>query len=71
MNVCAGIFGRVFGHKYRGRYSTSEAANPLHFRAEHIEGQESIAEFLRQTKLYSTTHVWDICERCGVVKGKL
>lgn len=61
MTDCAGIIGRIFGHKYRARFST------------HVAG---VSEAVVKTALergfnvsmpFNQVYAGDVCERCGDV----
>lgn len=58
---CPSFAGRIFGHKFRPRFS--EGASTL----QSMRGCSAIeaAEFVRSTKPLTYHH--DVCERCGAI----
>lgn len=60
MSACVGIFGRLFGHKFRARYSegaptiTSIDRASVHAAIQAINATKSI------------TYHGDVCVRCGL-----
>lgn len=60
---CAGILGRILGHKFRPRYSVTE--HEIEYESEFYRGlaQTSLGRpgIIRQERSY-----WgEVCERCG------
>ena len=63
MTACEGVFGKVFGHRFRGRYSEAKTW-PGHMTKVLGWHPEDIKEYRR-------TYHHDICERCGMtIKDK-
>lgn len=60
---CKGILGRLFGHKYQPRYSTSKPHPEAYTSEPYLIGQ------LRSLMEASKTCVYqnDVCVRCGHV----
>ena len=56
---CKGIFGKIFGHKYQGRYSY---VFPSHLAK--IKGEGDI------DSLKEKRYEYDVCVRCGDVVKK-
>lgn len=59
---CAGLFGRLFGHRYRPRYSRRLAENVAlkRYRVQGISVGSMIDEI--GDRIYEG----DVCERCGL-----
>ena len=59
---CTGVFGWLFGHKYRARFTTTQRSileNPR-----EMEGY-GICEVLEAAKLNDRRYKREVCERCG------
>lgn len=64
--ACRGLFGLIFGHKYRPRFN-EEIVPPAelgHFKGTTY-GMEMVIDKLTEKK---STYVLDCCERCGRMK---
>lgn len=60
---CEGVFGFLFGHKYRARYNEGK---PTISRVPGGLGDfESAAELVEASK--AKTYTCDVCERCGKI----
>jgi len=60
MNKCSGIFGAIFGHRYKARYSYGK---PMVFDNIKSGNADGVARILQASK--DATYEGDICERCG------
>lgn len=69
MQPCVSLFGRIFGHRYRGRYSEWEStpfwtgAATVNFSGVHTRALEP--------HVRRRTYQGDICERCGHIREAL
>ena len=64
MKDCQGIFGKLFGHKFEGRYSIEEKKEP--FECTHFKVTASSYKALMDANTSrNTTYEYDICVRCG------
>ena len=63
-SACAGLFGRLFGHKYRPAFNTTmpEACGRFLNGLESLSGPQA-PEFIRSLK--DDTLAGYICQRCG------
>ena len=66
MKPCFGWAGRLFGHRFRGRWSEKRSANPALWTTLRVKVTGSAVDdlFNRLTDEQRTYH-GDICERCG------
>lgn len=64
---CRGLFGRLFGHNYQPRYSTSLPS------LRRVSGEELYAEQLPKIVEASKSHTYhgDVCTRCGDVTNQV
>lgn len=65
---CSGVLGRVFGHRYRPRYSTSEQPSGISFK--NLYGDEQMHLACEVAKLSTQTYQCDVCERCGSIVAR-
>lgn len=71
---CLGLFGKIFGHKFRARYSESESEGKY---PGDIVGDklylltgvfaDDTAKILDSSKSHERVYIRDICDRCGKV----
>lgn len=63
--ACQGLLGRLFGHRYEGRYSEHEAVpDGVSFQVPPGPAGERLVE---ATKTRTRTYHGDVCVRCGDV----
>lgn len=63
-NNCKGGFGKIFGHKFKPRFSEKTCFNDvLAKRITHSDNVESLKESEK-------TYVCDVCVRCGKIVKK-
>jgi hypothetical protein len=67
MGECIGIAGRIFGHHYEARYSTTERDRPAGSGVEYTGPAGMIVELM---KLKDRTYHADVCSRCGNVVNR-
>lgn len=61
MASCVGIVGRIFGHKYEARISTTERHRDINLKADRAMAED----FRRMMTLFNRTYHGDVCTRCG------
>lgn len=64
MNQCTGLMGRLFGHKYEGRYSDHYEKTGFEFPANLWSRLEIKGTEMPRT-IETTTYHGDVCVRCG------
>ena len=63
MSECSGGFlGKLLGHKFRGRYSTTYTAPTSDIKASGVNALKLVEVFASRTSAYEC----DVCERCGL-----
>lgn len=62
MTECAGLFGRLFGHKYEPRYTVGEPTARVSTVSSLVFAEEVVA-IMEASK--SRTYHGDRCIRCG------
>jgi hypothetical protein len=67
MSKCQGFFGKVFGHKFRPRYS---AHAPVSLQESLIRSVAFLDEPWRIVRsMTSREYNHDVCERCGEISN--
>lgn len=70
-NECKGIFGLLFGHRFKARYSTAEKERENDYDLKLSNGMFSTDQravmVAAYTPLTETTYEHDVCVRCGAV----
>lgn len=73
-DMCQGLMGRLFGHKFVQRmHTTEETAGKWPFTEGTIESQiaatnvAGMSDLVQATSARKTTYVHDICVRCGKI----
>ena len=61
---CTGLLGRIFGHKYRPRYTSTRREREPSGNAE-IDAMLTLAFGASYATLSESTYHGDVCERCG------
>lgn len=66
---CKGIFGFLFGHKFRPRYHEEQQASstPLPDDLMMELGADDASMLIEAMRSYKQTYVGDVCVRCGKV----
>lgn len=77
---CGGLFGRLFGHRFKGRYDNEEGAHPdsssvidsilaAYNKDDSLPAVlDSIGPLLMKSRI---VYVHDVCTRCGQVVSRL
>lgn len=68
MSKCVGIFGRLFGHKFVGRYSRSRSQRDPNQWVNVTFTGFTADEIDRLYRDKSTYH-GDVCQRCGEIRN--
>ena len=70
MNECAGLWGKLFGHKFQARMDESMSAAPVTTIDSYtsiVHGASGMAMMLDTLRDAKQTYVHDVCVRCGTV----
>lgn len=75
MQKCSGLFGWMFGHKFRARFNEEESEGKWPFKEGTLESQITVASgpsvnsasIINSTKSKSSKYVLEVCERCGEI----
>jgi hypothetical protein len=77
---CHGLFGRVFGHKFQGRYNTTEkvtgqpSQEALETALEQCDGEFYVSGIIDSLyggyKDANSEYIGDVCVRCGLTIKK-
>jgi len=76
MNQCIGLCGRLFGHKFVGRYDTEETGpdpkvvSDLFSRRGITVVLDNDVDVVRQLRSYNSVYKHSVCVRCGAVVEK-
>jgi len=66
---CKGIFGTMFGHKFRARYSTTKSASkPGSVDGSNFIMSTDMPQIIESTREVTSTYEHDVCVRCGEVR---
>lgn len=70
MTGCAGLWGKLFGHKFEERVDESMSAAPVHTIDSYTSiahGASGMAMILNTMRSVEQKYVHDVCVRCGTV----
>jgi len=72
MNLCSGLFGKLFGHKFEAVYNEEEGEGKWPYKEGTIESKiaatyDMISPIIESTKSRKRTYIHSVCKRCGVV----